>query len=69
MANFKQLDDIYFNVNNIIDDLLELQNKLSNKEKVKHPLLLQICELEKQLTKINILRLDKLTKNKNYEKI
>jgi len=65
MANFKQLDNIYFNVNNIIDDLLELQNKLSNKEKIKHPLLLQICELEKQLTEINILRLDELYKNKN----
>ncbi len=69
MANFKQLDDIYYNVNNIIDDLLELQNKLNNKEKAKQPLLLQICELEKQLTKINILRLDKLTKHKNHAKI
>ena len=65
MANFKQLDDIYYNVNSIIDDLLELQNKLSNKEKIKHPLFKQICELEKQLTQINILRLDELYKNKN----
>lgn len=64
MANFKQLDDIYYNVNSIIDDLLELAHKLSDKEKIKHPLFKQICELEKQLTKINILRLDKLTKNK-----
>lgn len=65
MANFKQLDDIYFNVNNIIDDLLELAHKLSNKEKIKHPLFKQICELEKQLTKINILRLNELDKIKN----
>lgn len=65
MANFKQLDDIYFNVNGIIDNLLELQSKLNNKEKIKYPLLLEICELENQLTKINILRLNKLkTKNK-----
>ena len=65
MANFKQLDNIYYNVNNIIDDLLELQNKLSNKEKIKHPLLLQICELEKQLTEINTLRLNKLNQINN----
>ena len=65
MANFKQLDDIYYNVNNIIDDLLELTHKLSNKEKIKHPLFKQICELETQLTKINILTLDELDKIKN----
>lgn len=65
MANFKELQDIYYNVNDIIDNLLELHSKLNNKEKIKYPLLLEISELENQLTKINTLRLNKLkTKNK-----
>jgi len=64
MANFQDLDNIYNEVNTIIDELLEVHSKLDKREKQNYNLHLQICELEKQLTQINILRLDKF-KNLN----
>jgi hypothetical protein len=60
MANFQDLDNIYNEVNTIIDELLEVHSKLDKREKQNYNLHLQICELEKQLTQINILRLDKI---------
>lgn len=60
MATFKELDIIYSNVNTIIDELLFIHIKIDKKEKEKQNLHLQICELEKQLTNINILRLNKI---------
>lgn len=60
MANFQELDNIYNEINTIIDELLEIHSKLDKREKQKYNLHLQLCELEKQLTKINILRLDKI---------
>tara|TARA_R100001594_G_scaffold123105_1_gene159434 strand:+ start:515 stop:709 length:195 start_codon:yes stop_codon:yes gene_type:complete len=60
MATFQQLDNIYSNVNDIIDELLFIHVKINKKEKQKQNLHLQICELEKQLTNINILRLNKI---------
>jgi len=64
MATFKELDNIYNNVNTIIDELLFIHIKIDKKEKEKQNLHLQICELEKQLTNINILRLNKIKKLK-----
>ena len=60
MANFQDLDNIYNEVNTIIDELLKVHSKLDKREKQKYSLHLQLCELEKQLTNINILRLDKI---------
>jgi len=60
MAKFKELDDIYNEVNTIIDNLLKVHSKLDKREKQKHNLHLQLCELEKQLTQINVLRLNKI---------
>ena len=60
MATFKELDNIYNEVNTIIDELLEVHSKLDKREKQKYNLHLQLCELEKQLTNINILRLEKI---------
>ena len=65
MATFQELDNIYNEVNNIIDELLEVHGKLDKKEKQNYNLHLQLCELEKQLTQINILRLDKIKEFNN----
>ena len=64
MANFQELDNIYNEVNTIIDELLEVYTKLDPKEKQRYNFHLQLCELEKQLTNINVLRLEKLKDNK-----
>jgi hypothetical protein len=48
----KKIENIYNNLNTIIDDLLECHSKLKNTDKQKNLIFLQICELEKQLTKI-----------------
>ena len=64
MATFKELDNIYSNVNTIIDELLFICVSIDKNEKQKQNLHLQIGELEKQLTNINILRLNKIKKLK-----
>ena len=58
--DFKKLDNIYMNINSTIDDLLQLQNKLNEEDKIKNALFLQISKLENELSEINILRLNKL---------
>jgi hypothetical protein len=58
----KQIENIYNNLNTIIDDLLSCHSKLNNTDIQKNLIFLQICELEKQLTKINIIRLNNLKK-------
>ena len=60
MATFQELDNIYNDVNEIIEELLEVYTKLDPKEKQRYNFHLQLCELEKQLTEINILRLEKI---------
>jgi len=53
MAKFQELDDIYNEVNTIIDKLLKVHSKLDKREK--------------QITQINVLRLNKIKELKqNY---
>tara|TARA_R100001463_G_scaffold41176_1_gene86928 strand:+ start:5590 stop:5784 length:195 start_codon:yes stop_codon:yes gene_type:complete len=64
MAKFQELDNIYNEVNTIIDNLLKVHSKLDKREKQKYNLHLELCKLEKQLTNINILRLNEIEKLK-----
>ena len=58
----QKIENIYNNLNTIIDDLLNCHSKLKNTDKQKNLIFLQICELEKQLTEINIIRLNNFKK-------
>ena len=58
----EKIENIYYYLNNIIDDLLNCHSKLKDTDKQKYLIFLQICELEKQLTEINIIILNNLKK-------
>ena len=58
----EKIENIYNNLNTIIDNLLECHSKLKNTDVQKNLIFLQICELEKQLTQINIIRLNNFKK-------
>jgi len=58
----QKIENIYNNLNTTIDNLLECHSKLKNTDVQKNLIFLQICELEKQLTEINIIRIDNLKK-------
>ena len=63
--DLKTIEELHFNVNSILDNILMIQNKLDNTNKFKQPLFLELCKLEKQLTKINILKFDTIDKLNN----